>query len=409
MEKTLFDIQKSIDKLLLKHPELSTYTIKNASQFPEYNHIHDYHWIAEFIERAWAHSYQRRDSTKISRFVYSAGYLEWLLGPPWADRELRDFVIDKSGKVAGISFGINKNIAIGASKFKIAMCFCKSVDPDHTGKGIAQLIHLNKQKKILEREEPYDAAAYWYDDLGRKKGGSMHTDTKIDPSLIFFEYPMLIRIFDYNRAVANSHLPPVQKIIARITGGIPEKPHLPRYLSVRRFEKNDLEQITSLLSLDQVPTTDSVGRYFYTEEEILRMLDFRPRYQDPFTTITTVMVEKGQVVGLLYGFRIPIQEKRQDNIFLIDGIWMNSRISIDKRHAFIVESLDIAWKEYNIYAAITVKGTFPEDNLGKRIFLPVMDPYLRVRRKKLYMAMAAFNEPVERRLKNTEKIHIDHK
>lgn len=409
MKKTLPDIQKSLDKLLLKHPEVEAYTIKNAAQFPHDHHTQDCQWLSDFIDRAWSHTYQRRDGAKNPRFVYSPGYLEWLLAPPWADKNLMYFVVDKKGRVAALAFALNKMLAIGNSKLKTVLNFCKSVDPDHTGKGIGQLLHFHEQKNLFEKGEPYDASLGWYDNLGSRKGGSMNTSKRVDPFLNLFEYPMLIRIIDYQRTIENTSLPPVQKFFARLTGGIPGKRHLPPHFSVRPFEKRDIDQVKSLLSMDGSPADDNTGRYIHNEDEIMRMLDFRPLYKDPFTTITTVMLENGQVVGLLHGYRIPVQDRRQDNVFFIDGIWMNSRISGERRHAFIVESLNIAWKEYNVYAAIAARGTFPEENLGKRIFLPVMDPHLRVRRRKLYMAITVLNEHVDLQLKHVKRMHIDHK
>jgi len=408
MKKTIDDIENSFAKLLSKHPELSDYTIENAGQFPPDHNIHDYNWVAGFIERAWAHTYQRRDGTKISRFIYSPGYLEWLLNASWADKGLMDFVIDKNAGIAGLAFGLNKNLSIAHSTFRIAMYFCKSVDPDHTKKGIGQFIHHHEQKSLLEREGLYDASAYWFDDLGKKKGGSMNTDKRIDSSLVFFEYPMLIRIIDPERAVENTYLSAVQKPFVRLFSGIPKK-SLSMRLTVRPFERNDLDQVLLLLSLDIFPTSTAIGRYRHSEEEILRILDFRPDYQDSFTTISTVLVEKSQIVGLLYGFRIPIQEKSKDNIFFIDAIWVNSRISKENRSAFIAESLRFAWSEYDVYAAIVVKGTFPEDNLGSLIFLPVMYPDWKFRRRGLHMAIAALNERTERYLKNAKKMYIDQK
>ncbi|MEW5723277.1 MAG: hypothetical protein AB1896_09235 [Thermodesulfobacteriota bacterium] len=406
MIKNLETIEQTLTQLCLRHPELMRISVKSPSEISTSHPILDYGYLADFIARAWDHTYRSKEGRREVRFHYTPGYLEWLLASPWLDKNLTGIALDHEERVLGLSYGINKTLRLGGKSFRIGLHSGLSVAPEYVGKGIAQYIHFNVQKKIVESGPSYDGSAYWWDGKNVKRGHSLDTFRRNDPLLKFFSYDLLNRIFDYERALDNISLIPLQKPFAKFLSGVPE-PRLPHNYQILEFASGDLEEVQ--LFLNEIEIGELVGRYQFNKEELWRILSFRPRPDDIFTTFCTLLRSDGALKGALYGYRTPLVQLNTDQVMFLDGIWIAPHLDPAIKKAFVAESLRVAYEAYDVYAALTMKGTFPVENCPRPLFQPVTLPQWIPQKRHFFMGIFAYSQEFDEELKKAQGFFIDHK
>ncbi len=145
MLKTKEDLERQFEALYKKHPNLEDLVVKTRSDYPEGHKVHDYNWMAKFIDKAWFYTYTNPDNTRKSRFIYSSNYLEWLLGGNKINDELTIFVEDKNGEIVGLMGGVSRKLKV-KNFFNVGTYWGISVPPEHTKKGISQLLFFKMQE-----------------------------------------------------------------------------------------------------------------------------------------------------------------------------------------------------------------------------------------------------------------------
>ncbi len=395
-------IDEKIDELIRNASHLNNLSLSTMSDVPKEERGKTIRKVSEFIDNSWSHTYETRNIQE-SRFRYSPGYIDWLIGAEWNDPDLSIF-IKENDEIVGLSIGFARTFLVNNLEFKAAVHTGLSVSPERKNEKIAQLIHLNKKKISLEKG--YDINFFWWDGINTKKHHSYNIFKRKDKEITHKAYPMLATIFDYDRAIKNIDYPLLQKTTMKFLVR-PQKNKEPNGFTIRDYDKKDIGQIQELFE-EQYKKNPLNGYFYHTADELDRIISFKPEYDDSFETITRVLEKDSKIKGVIHGYKIPIVDLNEDYTFFMDGLWFTSDIKEKEKVEFIDCALEQA-KEHDIYSAITIKGTYPVGNIKGSGFVPVFSKNKIPKKRVLYMGYDTINKTASYVMPYKKRIYIDHK
>ncbi|MEA3333451.1 MAG: hypothetical protein U9Q58_07635 [Pseudomonadota bacterium] len=415
MIKTQTILDAQLQKLLAKHPALKDLVVKTAADYPDSHPVNDYDWLAAFIDKCWRATYHAKNGPKKSRFIYTPNYLKWLLDTPAIDKRLTTVISDKAGQILGITYGMNKTLNLGGENLKVVVQTGISVHPEHTKKGIAQLVYLSCHAFAIETG--YDGTIGWFDAQNNEKGHTLNIFRRTDPFLEVDVGSFFAKIFDYKKAVAVNKFNFLQKTFLKLVSGVPQAGNRGGFKTELIATSDNLDEIAAFINSGarcDLQDAQSPGHYHYTKAELTRLL----LYQSPThskenpalkTTATLLTDNHGTIQGLLHGYNIPVEEKSTGNIFFIDNILTTKTIPTKAKTDFIKNSLAIIAKEQDVYGALVVDNTCSLKSLTYRLFSPVLSQDLLPKKQLLVRGILSYTENFDKALDAVEKIYVDHK
>ena len=408
MLKTKKDLDRQFEALYQKHPNLKDLVVKTRADYPKDHKVHDYNWMAEFINKAWAHTYTNPDNTKKNRFLYTPNYLEWLLGGNKTNDNLTIFVEDKGEKILGLTYVFNKKLK-NKEIYNISIHSGMSILPEYNKKGIAQLLFFNMQKNALEKK--HKTQIYWFDFKNNKKGHSLNTFKKKDNCIIISSHNIFVKIFDYDKTIAVNEFNPFLKKSTKLVAGVPKLKNNGKLKTMLAPEEL-LPEITNFMNNAY---NNNIAHYVYDEDEAKRLLFYSSKpnknqeiYNPPLKTTATILLDNREIKGLMYGYNIPVEEKSRGEIFFIDNI-ITKEIGILDKINFVNNSLNLIANTNDVYGAIVIDDTCNLSGLKYTVFVPALSKDLIPKKQKLVRGITNFDESFSENLNYIKKIYIDHK
>jgi hypothetical protein len=363
--KTKEILNNQVNAVLDKHPNLKNFTVVSANELPKSHMFHDRVQLARYIDLCWDHTYTRKDGKKEARFLYTPGYLEWILDPPFGNLDVTPVLMDKHGKVVGVLFNTKRDYWFeGRNGYITGIQSGMSIHPKYTRQGLFQLGIFSAHDQMIQNG--YDAYLTWFDGKKSQIGTSLGTFRRKDACLHFFKnFTMYASAFDFNEVVSATNLQFYEKLAIRFRSGIPDK----RSMNVEIVDLNDrlIPQITDMLNGLRYKA-DYVRSW--SEDEVKKTFDFTPSTCKDHRTISTIGVQDGKVVALCYGYRIPLKDKKISYTYFIDGIDFDDSLSLVDKKTFMFESYKKARDQFHCTNAVYLNNSHAGNSeLEKFVFL----------------------------------------
>ena len=386
------------DKLLKKHPELDEYEASRLKDLPADHYFRDLKNVAEHIETCWSYTYSEDIKNKKSRFIYSAGYLGWLLSSPSEGFENIMVVTQKTtGRVAGSALMIPRTIRFGQTEFKSGILTGLSVHPDHTGRGIAQLCHIERER-LLQSTNENTPVVIWWDAINSEKWHSLGIFKKKQYQIDFIgKYPLLVRFFDYKTTIETVYVPAYEKPLLRLIARI--KPA--RSDMVEQMTPDNAEQFYDKF-LFPINEKKFLERRWTKEGFIHDAAFVNPYDNDDFAPLYFAFKKNSEVVGGFLGFRTLSSQIKASKVLFTDHVFFDEALSMKERKTLIKGVETIAYLDYGVFGCMCVGGFENEDVFKKMGYIPT---YPNIR----YLVLG-ISSPFEfNRIPAMNEVFIDHK
>jgi len=367
-----FNFEKELEDLLRRKPVLSGFRMVKLSGVSAEHPIRDLRNIEAYIEESWAKTYRYKNGKPISRFYYSAGYLQWLLSSPPDAYEQINLIVDSSNEeVVGLAYGVPRKIRFIDSTFQTVIVTGLSVSPAYTGIGVAQLLNVLSKNEIFTQNgnNPY---FIWWDDGLNLNGHSLEIFRRRDPTVEFIgKFPMLAKFFDCDIAFSVLALPFYEKpVIKMLSRKRPANTGL-----VKPMSATDAEKFYDIL-LKNPNGKKKLERRWALEGFIKEATFKNPYDRDRFTPMYFAFYKNADIVGGILGYRIPVRELNTADFMFSDHLFYKDGLSMAEKKGFIWSSEKIAIEQYGVFGSLYLGG-FDNTDVFKSLYY--MPTYPRIR------------------------------
>lgn len=344
------DFNQSLDALMKKHPELDKFTLGRISDLSSDNTSRDIQNIADHVDASWSSTYQVDGKIANSRFIYTAGYLDWILGSGQGHEE-KVFTVMDDDNIAGLAFFVPRTVKFEDDTFDSGILTGISINPSYSGQGVMQLLTLYMKDQIFKDngDKPY---FIWWDNINDKKGHSLTVFKEKDPTLDFVgAYPLLYKMFDSSTATDVLDIPFYEKPLVKLLSGVKH--------SIRANVRPMDEDLASEGYDKLLASPDSSRRLqrVFSKSEFVRQATYQnDRQNDDFSPIHLAYTTDSGVQAMLLGYRIPVKQKGTGKFMFVDNLISNDHLSNSELRRFLTESEAIANEEYNAFGACYLKN-----------------------------------------------------
>jgi hypothetical protein len=341
-----------IANLRRRHPGLERYRLTRLAELPADHPMQDFGRMAGHMEVCWSDTYRTADGRPKSRFAFTAGYLDWVLG---ARDDYRRFVhlafAHGEQEPAGLIFAVRRRIRYAGDEFDSGILTGLSVHPDHKGQGLGQWLHF-AGKDVLFELSGRRPMVMWWDAGNRGRGQAMKTFRRRDRAVtVIGKYPMITRIFDAAEAarVLDLNLP------ARLFAKLLRSPRHASGSGATVMADDDAEEAFDRLLTE--PRADKLFQRRWTKDEMVRDATFcSADPADGFAPIYLACRRRGELRGALLGYRIPITQRGTGSIMVTDYFLTVPGVSFSERRAMLREAEAVAAEAFGVFGNVYFGG-----------------------------------------------------
>jgi ribosomal protein S18 acetylase RimI-like enzyme len=345
-----------IETLKSRHPESGHFSVCALADLPGNHRLWNLHAISEFMETAWAESYQMGAGQSKSRFVFTAGYLDWLLAAKTDFRESVLVAIEPdTNEVAGLILMVPRQMQWHDRQFQSGILTGLSVAPSHRRRGIGQLLHFAAKRTLFEQNQG-QPVFMWWDSACSGRGQAMRTFLRQDHNVVVAgRHAMLYRIFDGVAAARVLDLSWYEKLY--LTAFADRNRNLRRKIqnSVQLMSTEDAEEVFDTLLVTR--RSDRILGRRFTKGSFVNETCFVPSdTDDPFRPLSFVYRSGGKPKAALWGYRIPVRQVDTGGIMVTDQLILDGSLSRRQRRRFVRNCEQIALEQFDVMGNMYFRG-----------------------------------------------------
>jgi len=345
-----FDFDVSLEKLIRKHPNVCSYDVKRVSDIPRDHKMRDFRNIADHVDTSWKDTYVYTSGQAKGRFVYTAGYFNWLFGDSEKNKELITLVLDKA-EVAGLAVVVPRRVRFDSGILDSGTLTAISINPNYKRQGLMQLINLHIKQQMFDQTDgqPY---LLWWDSINSDKGHSLTIFKEKDSTIDFIgAFPIVYRMYDYKRAVQTLHLASYEKPIVKFTSDIKKGSGV----DAKVMDANNADEFYSRF-LNRRNPNKRIQRLWNKDEFIYQSTFSNPFSDDAFTPLYIAYAKSGKIIGASLAYRIPITQIGTDNFMFTDHFVVEEGTSISDMRKMLREGERLASEEFDIMGGCYLQG-----------------------------------------------------